>query len=1004
MSTKKLQILDSLVKQAENADTLDGKHANEFAAASDIVGKFTDDGGEIFNDYNNNIAVSNHSTARGYNSFAGQRGFYWILGDIITSTIGSGNLVNITKCYITPSATRDQYTALNADQLQEFKKLLTDGTEFKVSISDVYNSYINGATLTEVNTGTDIKYELTMDEGKTLNPRLSSDKLNYYSFIVWRTDLPRVGLVDLGIGAFASGADSKAQGYGSTAIGNGSVATGMFSYASGLGTVASGERSLAEGSYTEANASSSHSEGWNTVASDSYAHSEGAKTTASGNSSHAEGYQTTASGRCSHSEGRCSEALGSESHAEGYWTKAQGDCQLVIGKYNELDAGDNVHTPNRKGQYIFIAGNGRSESARSNAFTVDWDGNGRFKKSVYANNTERLATENYVINNFSNIGKKFFNTTDNSKFGETFNDYSNNEATGHHSHAEGYNTEASGDYSHAEGSYAVASGKGAHAEGDGNAAQYNTASGAGSHAEGYWTTASGQNAHAEGRVTEASGAKSHVEGWNTIATGDSQHVQGKYNFIDENGSAGNYAHIVGNGTAANKRSNAHTLDWKGNAWFAGNVTVGENEDELATKTYVNTNSGVGKKYIDKNNTLCGEIFNNNNNVASGGNSHAEGIETTAKGENSHAEGYRCYALSTNSHAEGSDTYAGIYRQDENGNFLDYRGDITTDPTKYAVIGIMNHAEGYMTKAYGNYSHAEGQTTTSNGQATHAEGYQTKAEGSFSHAEGAFTKATGQGAHAEGRGNENKYTVASGDTSHAEGFQTTASGQDAHSEGRATTASGAKSHAEGWNTIAAGECQHVQGKYNIVDDTSLYLHIVGNGTADNKRSNAHTIDKNGNAWFAGDVYVGGTGQDNANAKFIPWIEDAECPGCFYRYTSNGEKEWLNPPMTPGIEYRTIERFDKSVVYTQLIQVLPVGIPETGDYEIPHAINNLHKVLRVNAFYDDRKLLPWFDYSSDSFSLVNIVSTTGIILRNKGAYWTSDSGLIEIVLYYTKGGLS
>jgi peptidoglycan/xylan/chitin deacetylase (PgdA/CDA1 family) len=36
MATKKIQILDSLIKQAENADTLDGKHASEFALASDV--------------------------------------------------------------------------------------------------------------------------------------------------------------------------------------------------------------------------------------------------------------------------------------------------------------------------------------------------------------------------------------------------------------------------------------------------------------------------------------------------------------------------------------------------------------------------------------------------------------------------------------------------------------------------------------------------------------------------------------------------------------------------------------------------------------------------------------------------------------------------------------------------------------------------------------------------------------------------------------------------------
>lgn len=36
MSTKKIQIIDFDIKQADNADTLDGKHADEFASASDV--------------------------------------------------------------------------------------------------------------------------------------------------------------------------------------------------------------------------------------------------------------------------------------------------------------------------------------------------------------------------------------------------------------------------------------------------------------------------------------------------------------------------------------------------------------------------------------------------------------------------------------------------------------------------------------------------------------------------------------------------------------------------------------------------------------------------------------------------------------------------------------------------------------------------------------------------------------------------------------------------------
>jgi hypothetical protein len=42
----------------------------------------------------------------------------------------------------------------------------------------------------------------------------------------------------------------------------------------------------------------------------------------------------------------------------------------------------------------------------------------------------------------------------------------------------------------------------------------------------------------------------------------------------------------------------------------------------------------------------------------------------------------------------------------------------------------------------------------------------------------------------------------------------------------------------------------------------YVHVVGNGTDDDNRSNCHTLDWNGNAWFKGKVYVGGTSMNDA----------------------------------------------------------------------------------------------------------------------------------------------
>ena len=184
------------------------------------------------------------------------------------------------------------------------------------------------------------------------------------------------------------------------------------------------------------------------------------------------------------------------------------------------------------------------------------------------------------------------------------------DANGLGSHAEGINTETTGYGAHAEGapinwstsvSYQLtgpfASGRGAHAEGAGIAGAY----GDGSHVEGYHQTsgqANSNGAHIEGYsyniYARAYGSGAHVEGYNnTTSTNNSngihieggynygqtpyQHVQGKYCIKDVDGT---YADIVGNGTADSDtaRSNAYTLDWSGNATFAGTITSATGAD------------------------------------------------------------------------------------------------------------------------------------------------------------------------------------------------------------------------------------------------------------------------------------------------------------------------------------------------------------------------------------------------------------------------------------------
>ena len=182
-------------------------------------------------------------------------------------------------------------------------------------------------------------------------------------------------------------------------------------------------------------------------------------------------------------------------------------------------------------------------------------------------------------------------------------------------------------------------------------------------------------------------------------------------------------------------------------------------------------------------------------------------------------------------------------------------------------GNFSHAEGDSTTSSGNSSHAEGYNTTSSGNSSHAEGYNTTASKNYSHAEGYKTTASGNGSHAEGDS-----TTSSGDISHAEGYKTTASGMCTHSEGDTTTASGDCSHAEGYYTKASSENQHVQGKYNIEDNENKYAHIVGNGTYETARSNAHTLDWQGNAWYAGKLSQEGTPTEDKDLTTKKYVDD------------------------------------------------------------------------------------------------------------------------------------
>lgn len=216
-----------------------------------------------------------------------------------------------------------------------------------------------------------------------------------------------------------------------------------------------------------------------------------------------------------------------------------------------------------------------------------------------------------------------------------------------------------------------------------------------------------------------------------------------------------------------------------------------------------------------------------------------------------------------------------------GNFVNYNDELyianedngpgawDSDDWTKCTTGLMSVAEGESVAA-GYFTHTEGWHTFAGGfETAHAEGNQTMAAGTYGpHAEGFASKALAEyGPHAEGYG-----SVASGNyASHAEGFGTKASGiNGSHSEGYGSVASGGASHAQNEATIAASNNQTALGKYNVADNADTYAVIVGNGTADNARSNALTVEWNGDVKSSGDIEDGSGNvlADKADTSAVP----------------------------------------------------------------------------------------------------------------------------------------
>lgn len=471
---------------------------------------------------------------------------------------------------------------------------------------------------------------------------------------------------------------------------------------------------------------------------------------------------------------------------------------------------------------------------------------------------------------------------------------------------------------------------------DSVAGGYHTkATGTDSFAFGYWTEASGAYSTASGAGTKANGESSVAVGLYTTANGRSQTTLGRFNLIDETAptsvSYGKYAHIIGNGANEDSRSNAYTLDWEGNGWFAGGLKVGgvgqddSNAQEVALKSDVEeivqnalNNSDINSNAIIDVAELPTENINENVFY------RLQSAELV--GKNTYMFHLRVVNTLPESgvYLDTSISKTPIYYNLSDGNAYVYADQTAINHALFESIGwysvehlyekfsivswggiITNINEAYKDEvthhlflSHSIWLHKDGQwipvtsacregegeksvifndlSNSASGISSHAQGFGAHAQGKYSHAEGHQSYAQGDNSHSEGY---KTHSEAYG--SHAEGCETYSQGNYSHTEGYKTYAQSWHSHAEGRGTIAACANQHAQGQYNIIDpgfieinnDTlGKYAHIIGNGTADDARSNAHTLDWNGLGWFAGGLKVGGTGQDDEAAVEVATKND------------------------------------------------------------------------------------------------------------------------------------
>lgn len=341
-----------------NADTLDGKHASDFA---DNIYKGYPKEGNCNNATAQGVyTVSNNSTN------APGSDFYTLIVDVA----GDGTWIVQNAISAGTESVAYRRTCINGNW-GAWKNIADGGNAATVNGYTVNANVPAGFSSIGQNT----ENKAYTYRGTTYTGHNTSEVFNNYTENMAANEYSHAEGYDtkaLGDHSHAEGSGTKALGFHSHAECSSTEASGDGSHAEGMDTTASGECSHAEGSMTTASSSASHAEGSDTRASGNDSHAEGSSTKASGMHSHAEGHMSEASGEASHVEGTMTSASSSASHAEGYGTTASSFASHAGGKYNKAMTNSTGETDNTGD--AFVIGNGTETYTLSNAFRVTYGG------------------------------------------------------------------------------------------------------------------------------------------------------------------------------------------------------------------------------------------------------------------------------------------------------------------------------------------------------------------------------------------------------------------------------------------------------------------------------------------------------------------------------------------------------------------------------------------------------------------------------------------------------